>query len=161
VIDPERLRSVLRLWASGVTVVTAQHQGVLHGMTVSSFSSVSLDGSLVAVNIERRTRTHRLISESGSFAICILQAGQRDLAQRFGGALPDHADRFSGLDYSLGELGNPIPAGCLAAMECKIAAAHPAETHTVFLGEVFAVQFAEAGTPLLYFNRKYRQLSED
>lgn len=160
-IEREQLRSVLRRWTSGITLVTTQHEGVLHGMTVNSFSSVSLDGLLVAVNIERRTRTHQLMSDAGSFAICILEAGQQALAQRFGGGLPDQADRFEGLDFSLGELGSPIPVGCLAWMECRITAAHPAVSHTIFIGEVVAAQRSEAGAPLVYYNRKYRQLADD
>ncbi|NIO42714.1 MAG: flavin reductase, partial [Burkholderiales bacterium] len=60
---PEELRSVLRQWASGVTVVTTGSQGNLHGMTVSSFASVSLDPPLVSVNVEQRTRSHALITE--------------------------------------------------------------------------------------------------
>lgn len=160
-IAPEALRSILRLWASGVTVVTCQHAEVLHGMTVSAFASVSLEPPQVSVNIERRTRTHRLMEQAGSFAVCILAAGQESLARRFGGELPDDSDRFGGLDYQLGELGHPILEGCLAAFECKVVGAHSAGTHTVFIGEVQTARADAANAPLLYFNRKYRHLAGD
>lgn len=152
---------MLRLWASGVTVVTCQHAEVLHGMTVSAFASVSLEPPQVSVNIEQRTRTHRLMAEAGSFAVCILAAGQESLARRFGGELPDDSDRFAGLDYEWGELGHPLLNGCLAALECRIVGAHPAGTHTVFIGEVLSARADPAGAPLLYFNRKYRELAGD
>lgn len=160
-IQPDELRSILRLWASGITLVTSEFEGALHGMTVSAFSSVSLEPPQVSVNIEQRTRTHRLMASAGKFAVCILSADQEPLARRFGGELPDAADRFAGLDYTLSELGNPIPNGCLATMECTVVGAHPAGTHTVFVGQVQAAQAGPGGAPLLYFNRSYRKLSKD
>lgn len=160
-ITPEALRSILRLWASGVTVVTCQHAEVLHGMTVSAFAAVSLEPPQVSVNIERRTRTHRLMAEAGSFAVCILAAGQESLARRFGGELPDDSDRFAGLVYERGELGHPILKGCLTALECRIVGAHLAGTHTVFVGQVHTAHAGPPGAPLLYFNRNYHELAED
>ena len=108
-ISPEELRSVLRQWASGVTVVTAGLDGVLHGMTVSSFSSVSLEPPLISVNIERRTRTFSLMTEAGAFAVSILANDQQDLAHHFGGGIPDTEERLDGLSYQLGPLGSPSP----------------------------------------------------
>lgn len=159
-VQPDQLRSVLRLWASGITLVTAGHDGVLHGMTVSSFSSVALEPPLVSVNIERRTRTHRLMEAAGHFAVCVLSSEQQELAHRFGGGLPDHADRFADLEYTLSEQGNPIPDGCLAVMECQIVGAHPAGTHTVFIGQVQATRQSNRAKPLLYYDREYRQLTD-
>ena len=83
-VSPEELRSVLRQWASGVTVVTAGLDGALHGMTVSSFSSVSLEPPFISVNIERRTRTFSLMWEAGAFAVSILTSDQQAMAQHFG-----------------------------------------------------------------------------
>lgn len=159
-IRPDQLRAALRLWASGVTLVTVEHDDHRHGMTVSSFSSVSLEPPLVSVHIERRTRTHGLIQASGAFAVCILSGDQQHLAERFGGGISDEAERFSGLDYSLSELGNPIPDGCLVAFDCRVAAAHPAGTHTVFIGEVSHIHDSGQTTPLIYFNRNYRKLED-
>jgi flavin reductase (DIM6/NTAB) family NADH-FMN oxidoreductase RutF len=156
---PDELRSVLRMWASGVTLVTAQHNQQLHGMTVNSFSSVSLDPPLISVNIEQRTRTHALIQASGAFAVCFLASKQQWLAERFGGGIPDNEERFAGLEFSQGELGNSVPDGCLAVLECRAVAAHPAGTHTIFVGEVEAMQTSTESAPLLYFNQRYRFLA--
>ncbi|MFQ5943409.1 MAG: flavin reductase family protein [Anaerolineales bacterium] len=160
-VSPEELRSVLRQWASGVTVVTGGVDGVHHGMTVSSFSSVSLEPPLVSVNIERRTRTHSLMLRAGAFAVCILASDQQELAQRFGGGVPDSEERLEGVAYRLGELGSPLLEGCLATLECRVHASLPAGTHSVFVGEAMEWDIDHDKTPLLYWRRDFRLIRED
>jgi flavin reductase (DIM6/NTAB) family NADH-FMN oxidoreductase RutF len=160
-VSPEELRSVLRQWASGVTVVTAGIDGELHGMTVSSFSSVSLEPALISVNIERRTRTHSLMEESGAFAVSILASDQQNLAQHFGGGVPDTEERLEGVPYQLGPRGSPLLEGGLASLECRIHAVLPAGTHSVFVGEVVTWDIQGGKLPLVYWQRDYRDLSGD
>lgn len=160
-VGPNELRSVLRLWASGITVVTAGRGGVLHGMTVSSFSAVSLEPPLISVNIERRTRTHALMTEAGAFAVSILASDQRDLARRFGGGVPDTEERLTGVPHGLGKLGSPLLEGCLASLECRVHATLPAGTHTVIVGEVVDWNIARGKSPLLYWQREFRSLGEN
>ena len=160
-VGAEELRSVLRQWASGITVVTASYEGVLHGMTVSSFSSVALEPPLVSVNIERCTRTHTLMTEAGAFGVNILASDQQDLALRFGGGVPDLEERVEGVAHSLGELGSPLLEGCLANLECRVHATLPAGTHTVFVGEVTARDMDPGKSPLLYWQREFRLFGED
>lgn len=157
-VSPEELRSVLRQWASGVTVVTSGVDGALHGMTVSSFSSVSLEPPLISVNIERRTRTFSLMTEAGAFAVSILADDQQDLAQHFGGGIPDNEERLKGLSYQLGPLGSPLLEGCLASMECRVKGALPAGTHSVFVGEVTSWNIQHGKLPLVYWQRDYQEL---
>jgi flavin reductase (DIM6/NTAB) family NADH-FMN oxidoreductase RutF len=159
-VSPEELRSVLRQWASGVTVVTAGLDGALHGMTVSSFSSVSLEPPLISVNIERRTRTHSMMVEAGAFGVCILASDQQDLALRFGGGVPDQEERLEGVAHSLGGLGIPLLAGCMASLECRVRATLPAGTHTVFVGEATAWDTDPGKFPLLYWQREFRVFDE-
>ena len=160
-VAPEELRTALRQWASGVTIVTAGSGGVLHGMTVSSFASVSLDPPLISVNIEQRTRTHKLMTEAGSFAVSILAEDQQELANRFGGGVPDRGERMAGVPYRLGEFGNPIIRHCLGNLECSTYATVPAGTHTVFVGEVVGWSINKGKRPLVYWMRRYRSLSDD
>ncbi|MFQ5922690.1 MAG: flavin reductase family protein [Anaerolineales bacterium] len=159
-VGPNELRSVLRQWASGVTVVSAGHHGVLHGMTVSSFSSVSLEPPLISVNIERRTRTHALMTEAGAFGVSILANDQRDLAQRFGGSVPDLEQRLEGVAHSIGELGSPLLEGCLASLECRVHASLSAGTHTIFVGEAAAWAIQRGKLPLMYWQRDFRSFKE-
>ena len=160
-VGPDELRSVLRQWASGITVVTASHEGVLHGMTVSSFCSVSLEPPLISVNIERRTRTHALMTEAGAFGVNILASDQRDLALHFGGGVPDLEERLEGVAHSLGELGSPLLEGCLASLECRIQGTLPGGTHTVVVGEVTAWDIDPGKSPLLYWRREFRFFGDD
>ena len=71
-VDPEMLRAVMRHWPTGVAVLTSRHGGQTHGMTVNSFTSISLEPPLVLACIERIVRTHALVEQSGVFAMSFL-----------------------------------------------------------------------------------------
>jgi flavin reductase (DIM6/NTAB) family NADH-FMN oxidoreductase RutF len=154
----QSLRLAMRRWSSGVTIVTAEHEGRRHGMTVSSFTSVSLQPPIVLVCIDRSTRTHNLIQDSGKFAACILHRDQLELSERFAGRLPEITDRFEGLELDTTAEGLSVPAGCLASMDCRLIATHLLGRSTVFIGEVSSVKLGREGPPLLYYNQGYRFL---
>ncbi len=159
-IDPEHLRIAMRKWASGVTLVTACEDSDPHGMTVSSFTSVSLDPPLILVSLAVDTRTHSMVRNAGAFAVSILAEDQRLLADRFAGLIPDGGDRFAKLDYTTGESGSPILSDCLAYFDCRVVGAHTEGTQTIFIGRVLEARVVREGRPLLYFNRAYHQLGE-
>ena len=71
-VPSDELRVAMRAWATGVTVVAAQYENILHGMTVSSFTSASLKPPLVLVSLEIGTRTHQFVEKAGTFGITIL-----------------------------------------------------------------------------------------
>ncbi len=156
----DALRDALRFWTTGVTIVAARHAGVAHGMTVNSFTSLSLDPPLVSVSLEKATRTHQLVKDAGTFAVTILSQRQLALSDRFAGRDSEQSDRFDGLETFSLETGNPILSEGLAFFDCKVSASHDAGTHTVFIGEVLVCgQHTENGEPpLVYFNRAYRKL---
>ena len=153
------LRRLMRQWATGVTLVTAQDSHGPHGMTVSSFTAISLEPPLILVALERGARTHRIVEQVGHFAVVILRAEQRELAERFAGGIDDGDSRFEGVPYDLTPGGAPVPSEPLAYFDCQVVEAHPAGTHTVFLGLVTGGEAARSGLPLLYYNRGYRQLA--
>jgi len=157
-VDAETLRRVMRLWATGVTVVTAQSDGQRHGMTVSSFTSVALEPPLVLISLERVTRTHGMVERSGRFGVTILAQDQQEVSDRFGGRIADLDDRFEGLETETLQSGVPFVRGGLAFFDCEVVASYPAGTHTLFIGEVMAVRSRKTGNPLLYFNRDYRRI---
>jgi flavin reductase (DIM6/NTAB) family NADH-FMN oxidoreductase RutF len=176
-IDPELLRSVMRHWPTGVTILTSRHAGVAHGMTVNSFSSVALDPPLVLASIEHDVRTHALIEQSGVFALSFLREGQEWISNRFAGRDTENLDRFEGLATFTAETGAPMLADNIGYLDCRVVAAHLAGNHTVFIGEVVAAGpgtagpvagddelaagaegAAQATRPLLYFNRDYRRM---
>ena len=157
-VDGETLRRAMRLWATGVTVVTARSDGQNHGMTVSSFTSVALEPPLVLISLERITRTHGMVECSGLFGVTILGEDQQDVSDRFGGRIADLDDRFAGLETEILQSGVPFVRGGLAFFDCKVVAKHPAGTHTLFIGEVTAARSRRTGRPLVYFNRDYRRI---
>jgi 3-hydroxy-9,10-secoandrosta-1,3,5(10)-triene-9,17-dione monooxygenase reductase component len=157
--DPEVLRQVMRGWAGGVTVVTSLWNKTRHGMTVNAFSSVSLDPPVILVALASRTRTCRLVRQSGVFAITILAEGMEPLSDRFAGrTIPDLEDRFTGLETFNLVTGCPLINGGLAHLDCRVRDTYEVGMTTVFFGDVVAGRVYEAGRPLVYFNRLYRRL---
>ncbi|GAB4503882.1 MAG: flavin reductase family protein [Anaerolineales bacterium] len=159
-LDPEQLRQVMRAWASGVTVVTAQYGEEWHGMTVSSFTSIALQPPLVAVSLQMTSRTHRLVSQAGAFAVTILAEDQREISERFAGRLSDQAERLAGLATQTLVTGAPLLEGGLAWLDCRVTQTIPAGGNTLFLAEVVAAQQRKKGRPLLYHQRHYTRLAE-
>ena len=155
----EQLRQAMRRWAAGVSIVTSRDAGLRHGMTVNSFTSISLDPPLVVVTLANDTRTHTMVQSTGAFGVTILAAEQQPVSDVFAGKVPDGGDRFAGLDTF--ELSGQIPliSGGLAAMVCRVVASHPFLHSTLFIGAVEAVWHRDDGDPLIYTNRGYHRLS--
>jgi len=159
-VDAETFRSVLGQWPTGVVLVTtAGGDGAWHGMTASSFSSVSLDPPLVLVCLDTRLASHRLISDSGRFGISILGRDQAELGRRFAGRLAP-AERFAGERWLTPKTGSPVLANALGWLDCRVAHAYPGGDHTIFVGEVLAADTPRATGPLLFHSRNWGQLAD-
>ena len=151
----------MRNWVSGVTVVTAADAGPRHGMTVSSFTSISLEPPRVLVSLEKSSRTHQLAQASGFFGITILSNDQRTISDRFAGRIHELDEkRFDGLEVKTLTSGVPFINGGLAFLDCRIAHTYDTGTHTLFIGDVIAMQSEPSGKPLLYYDRNYQNLGE-
>ena len=173
-LDPEALRSAMRAWTAGVTIVSAAYAGIQHGMTVNSFTSISLDPAWVTISLQQSTRTHGLIRKAGAFGITILSTEQRHLSERFAGHAPrqphpepaevssqeERDDRFAGLEIETLVTGSPLIKGGLAYLDCRLVQTIPAGMNTLFIGEVLAARGRDQGQPLIYHNRKYWRLSD-
>lgn len=159
-VDADTLRSTMRSWATGVTVVTSQHSGIRHGMTVNSFTSVSLEPPLVMVSLERISRTHKLVEKAGIFGITVLADFQLDVSDCFAGRYTEQEDRFSNLKTFTMVTGAAFIEGGLAFMDCRVVSTFEAGTHTLFIGEVVATRLGNGDKPLIRFNRSYRELQK-
>lgn len=156
-IDDAQFKLAMSHFASGVTVVTTEHEGTLYGMTVASFASLSLNPPLVLICIEKNVKSHDAIASSGRFGVNILSAQQGEVSGRF--ASKKIEDRFAGVAHRAGpELGVPLLDGAICALECRVYAQLPGGDHSIFVGEVTSVQTAE-GEPLVYFRSGYRALA--
>jgi flavin reductase (DIM6/NTAB) family NADH-FMN oxidoreductase RutF len=132
---------------TGVAVVTAVGgDGTRVGLTVSSFTSVSLDPPLVLVCVDRRSPSLAVVTASGRFGISILGRAQRALALRF--AKPAE-DKFEGLPWRVGLLGVPLLDGAVAHVECVLARVLDGGDHDIVLGHVQRAQ-AFPGEPLVF-----------
>src|ERR1700712_1016057 len=104
-IDDARFRQAMGHFASGVTVVTTEHAGTLYGMTVSSFTSLSLKPPLVLICVDKGVPTHAAISAAGCFVVNILRDRQEHLSRRFA---TTSDDKFKGIAWHTGPLGLPV-----------------------------------------------------
>jgi flavin reductase (DIM6/NTAB) family NADH-FMN oxidoreductase RutF len=156
-IGQTEFRQALGHFASGVTVITTQHQGQLHGTTVSSFCSLSLRPPLILVSIDLSATIHDLIVESEIFTVNILAEHAESLSQHFAKHIPD---KFSTVPYRLGQLGAPILEDALASLECHLVSRYPGGDHSIFIGEVVSASTHSHRQPLLYFRSKYGRLHD-
>ena len=157
-IDRQLFKSALRQWASGVTIVTTRAGERSFGMTASAFSSVSLDPPRVLVCIEKKAHTLPWIARSGVFAVNVLADDQQELSTRFA-TEGNESLRFDGLACRSGPTGSPWLPGTVAVLDCRVAAAHDAGDHWIYVGDVLAAEAAAGREPLLYFDARYRALA--
>ncbi|MBI4590317.1 MAG: flavin reductase family protein [Candidatus Rokubacteria bacterium] len=154
-ISTDEFRHVLSHFASGVTVVTTwDAEGRPTGLTVSAFTSVSLEPPLVLVCVDHKAQSYPALRASSRFAVNILAAEHRAVSERFA---TTNADKFAAVTYQPGPLGLPLLPEALAHLECRTVSAYPGGDHTIFVGEVESAQ-ARQGNPLLYFRGSYSRL---
>jgi flavin reductase (DIM6/NTAB) family NADH-FMN oxidoreductase RutF len=157
-LDPEQLRHAMRAWTTGVTVVTATHAGQQYGMTVNSFTSISLEPPLVSLALRKLTHTHELVEKSGEFSVTILAAEQKELSDRFAGKHPEIKDRFEGVATEKLLIDAPLLKGGISHFNCRVVNSMPVGENTLFVAEVIAAQGKGTGEPLVYHNRVYWKL---
>ena len=149
-LDSRAFRAALSSFATGVTVVTARGpDGAPVGVTVNSFSSVSLDPPLVLWSLDRRALSLPVFEAAGHFAVHVLSAEQAHLSDRF--ATRGASDKFEGVDWSEGIGGVPLLPGIAARFECRRHAAHDGGDHRIYLGRV--LRFENNGDATLAFQR--------
>ncbi len=157
-LDSEKLRQAMRAWTTGVAVVTATHEGQRYGMTVNSFTSISLEPPLVSVTLKRLTHTYELVEKSGEFALTILSADQGDLSDRFAGKISDITDRFENVETSKMLIDAPLLKGGMAFFNCRVVNSIPVGENTLFIAEVITARGEGEGDPLVYHNRVFWKL---
>jgi flavin reductase ActVB len=157
-ISPSEFRRAMAQFATGVTVVTTvDSAGRPLGLTVSAFSSVSLDPVLVLVCIDNRSDTHDGFEASRVFGVSVLAEGQEEWSHRFafGGS-----EKFTAAPLVTGGCGVPLVPGALAHIECRLHSKLPGGDHTIYVGEVTRLDVSP-GRPLVYQRGAYRRLAPD
>lgn len=154
-VDPERFRSTLGSFATGVSVMTTVLDGEPHGMTASAVSSVSLDPPLVLVCVDRDASMATWALDAGMFALSFLADDQADLASTF--ADPDRpkgAAQFGGVPVRAAATGAPVLDGNVGWVDCRVWSVADGGDHVMLLGEVVDLG-SDRDRPLLYYRGSY------
>jgi flavin reductase (DIM6/NTAB) family NADH-FMN oxidoreductase RutF len=154
-------RKAMGCFATGVTVITVDHDGEVHGMTANAFTSVSMDPLLVLVCVDHRARTHAELHARKRFGVNVLAEDQQRISEYY--ARPErtheHAEQEAAARFDRTAHGTPVLHGALAYLECRLHTAQDAGDHTIFIAEVEDVVVRD-GQPLLFFRGKYRSVAQ-
>ena len=161
-LDAGEFRKAMGCFATGVTIITLDLEGDVHGMTANSFASVSLDPMLVLVCVDRRAATHAHLQAKKRFGINVLCEDQRMISEYYARHERTHerAEQEAGARFDRTALGTPMLRGALAYLECRLHSAQDAGDHTIFIAEVEDAVVRE-GQPLIFFRGKYRKVGEE
>jgi flavin reductase (DIM6/NTAB) family NADH-FMN oxidoreductase RutF len=161
-LNPAEFRKAMGCFATGVTIITVDLEGDVHGMTANAFASVSLDPLLVLVCVDHSTRTHAHLQAKKRFGINVLCENQREISEYYARPERSHenAEAEAGAQFERTKHGTPMLRGSLAYLECRLHSSQPAGDHTIFIAEVEDVVVRE-GDPLLFFRGKYRMVGEE
>lgn len=146
--DAREFRKCLSQFSTGVTIVTAEHDGSRVGVTANSFSSLSIDPPLVLWSLSRTSRTFATFSNAPSFIVNILAWDQVAISQRFSSM---ESDKFAGVEIEAGQNGAPILAGCAANIECTTEFLHDGGDHLLIIGRVS--RFLRTDRDVLVFSK--------
>jgi flavin reductase (DIM6/NTAB) family NADH-FMN oxidoreductase RutF len=161
-LNPTEFRKAMGCFATGVTIITVDLDGEVHGMTANAFASVSLDPMLVLVCVDSETRTHAHLHARKRFGINVLGEDQRAISEYYARPERDHehAETEAGARFDRTRHGTPMLHGALAYLECRLRTAEAAGDHSIFIAEIENVVVRE-GDPLLFFRGKYRRVGEE
>ena len=159
-VESVELRQIMRRWPTGVAILTTGDQNRRHGMTVNSFTSISLDPPAIAVTLANSTRSKKLVDEIGYFGINLLDETQVEVSERFAGKIDESEDRYNGLEVTLGLFAVPLLKDAAAFIECKVMNKIELLNSTLYVGEVLFGAKLEDRMPLVYFNRDYHRIEK-
>jgi 3-hydroxy-9,10-secoandrosta-1,3,5(10)-triene-9,17-dione monooxygenase reductase component len=148
------LKQAMRVYPQGVTVATIATPEGPRGLTVSSFTSVSLDPPLVLISIAKSSALHEAFRRTKGFAINFLADDQKSVSDRFAGRV-QLMDRFAGIGHKEGSTGAPLIDGARAAIECAAWRVYEGGDHSIIVGEVVEARSLNSKRPLVYYSQQY------
>ena len=156
----DQFKSALASWASGVSVVSAVEDGLSYGLTVSSFSSLSLKPPLVLVCINNHNRLVGMVERSGKFAVSILARDQESASNACAMPRREPSETLFDGEVMTTPGGLPCVAGAAGWVDCSLHQSLVQGDHTILVGRVEAACGDDSRAPLLYFRRKYRGVDD-
>lgn len=156
-ISPETFRAIMSHYPTGVCVITSvTPEGEAVGMTVGTFTSVSLDPPLIGFFPDKGSTSWPTINETGRFCVNILAEDQEFLCRKFAG--PRH-ERFSDVIHRVSEDGLPVLDGAIAWVECAVYSVQEAGDHLFVLGQIKAMAAERTASPLIFLRGKFGQIT--
>jgi flavin reductase (DIM6/NTAB) family NADH-FMN oxidoreductase RutF len=159
-VSANEFRRAMGSFATGVTIITVDLDGEVHGMTANAFASVSLDPPLVLVCVDHAARTHAHLHARKRFGINVLAVDQRAVSEYYAQTVEEQVGQQAVARFDRTIHGTPVLQGALTYLECRLQSAHDAGDHTIFIAEVEDLML-RAGEPLLFFRSKYRRIEEE
>jgi 3-hydroxy-9,10-secoandrosta-1,3,5(10)-triene-9,17-dione monooxygenase reductase component len=155
-VDPRKFRDVLGNYCSGITILSAQLNDELIGMTCQSFFSVSLEPPLVAFCIGNSSSTYPRLRSADGLVVNFLAKSQSEISSSFARS---GSDKWAGIDWTASaRSGHPVIDGALASLDCEIIQEVPAGDHVIAIAKVNALDAKTDDGPLLYFRGNYHSV---
>ncbi|MGL5511291.1 MAG: flavin reductase family protein [Microcoleaceae cyanobacterium] len=148
-LDEQAKKTLLRKIPHGLYVCGVKDGDELNGFTASWVMQASFAPPLVVNCVRNDSKSHAMLKATGVFALSFLEAGQKDVAQKFFKPQKNIGDKFEDIEFYLGETGCPIIKDSLGYIECRVVGSVEHGDHTVFVGEVIAAAIHKEGDPLL------------
>ena len=150
-INKDNFKKTLSAFATGITVVSTNHNSILYGKTINSFSSLSLSPPLVLFSLDNKSSKLNIFKKSETITINILSKKQQIISNNFAKKNPDWKD----IEYDSLKNGNPIIKNCVSNLDCKIIDKIKKGDHIIFICKVSQVMNNDKLKPLIYYNSKY------
>ena len=155
----ESILDIMSNFAASVTVVTSTFEGRDHGLTVSAYTSVSLDPPLILVCIEHKAHSLEAMLGAGGFTVNIMREGTGDIAMKFASKDDDKFEGLSIIRPGNDVAGPGLPEQAYAILECRTVNTVEAGDHVIFLGHVDKATRVDPGAPLVYWRRGFKTVN--
>lgn len=149
----EAYKEVMSYWPSGVTLVTTVFEGEPYGMTVSSFTSVSLHPAMISLCVDKRAQMCEILQKTQRLAVSILDSSQVELAKIFADHQLEMPQRFGEARFEQSDTESPVLAQCLGWVDCHIHSSHDTGDHVIYVAEVKKARTLEQKDPVIYYRR--------
>ncbi|GAE93412.1 NADH-FMN oxidoreductase [Gracilibacillus boraciitolerans JCM 21714] len=153
-MSKQNFRKAMSKFATGITVVTAEFNDHLHGMTVNAFMSVSLDPQLITISLDHKTTFYQNADKIKRFGVSILREEQKDISMIFAKQVEKDFNDFTKLD------GVPVINNALTTLACSIVNTVEAGDHKLLIAEVNDIKI-DKGNPIIYYNSSYKIISKE
>jgi flavin reductase (DIM6/NTAB) family NADH-FMN oxidoreductase RutF len=155
-MDPAIKKKTLRLFTYGLYVVTTRTGDDTGAFTANWVVQTSFEPPMLAVAMEQDAHSLGVVRAAGSFAVNVLESGQRELAGQFGRAYAKVGDKLAGHSWQPGSTGAPLLEAALGAVECRVVGEMPSGDHVLILAEVVDARFQREGTALTLAETGFR-----